>query len=435
MKRGILYILLSCLIHQTYSQTLATQRCTAFEKGMNLSNWLEAAWQPNWPTSNGYSKADLQKMKDAGIKSLRLPICFARVVDSIAPYFVDTNHVLFSRIDSVIQWANELQMNVIIDNHHEWSFTNERWRVNRERFAHLWAVVAAKYKYLDPNRYTFELLNEPPLFFALDSLNNVFNDAIDSIRQHSTSHTIIVTPNASSLGIAYNTNYTPLPDTNLIYTWHCYDPVDFTHQGFTWTNPVFPTGTPFPIIPTSFYESILYEGITRLNHWRDTFNRPVFLGEFGVGEFADDASRCNWMEYMGHQLDSTHTSWFYWDWRWDFSLFNSHVVSADSVIPCFAHALHLYGDTVFSSMKQEQSLVPFNANVYPTIICTGNSFHISVEGVSNFNCKIFDSTGRLVQQQNFTQSETNVSFPYECGIYFVQVMADNKMVVKKLVVD
>lgn len=435
MKKLFSLLLSSFLYVQLFSQSTASQRCAAFEKGMNISNWLEAGWQAGWPTANGYSKADLIKMHDAGIKSLRLPICFARIADSIAPYHVDTNHLLFSRIDSVIKWADELQMNVIIDNHHEWSFTNELWRTNRERFAHLWAVVANKYKYLDPNRYTFELLNEPPLFFALDSLNIIMNDAIDSIRQFTTAHTIIVTPNASSLGIAYTTAYKPLPDTNLIYTWHCYDPVDFTHQGFNWTNPVFPTGTPFPIIPTSFYESILYEGITRINHWRDTFNRPVFLGEFGVGEHADDISRCNWIEFMERQLDSTHTTWFYWDWRWDFTMFKSHVVSGDSIIPCFKHALHLYGDTVFSSINTELNAETFSIHLYPNIIVSGNSCHVSAEGISHFNCKIVDGAGRIVHEQNINQTEINILLPFDRGIYFVLFIAEGKRVVKKLMID
>lgn len=431
-KTFFLLTALFCLI-QVFAQTTAKERCAAFDKGMNLSNWLEAPWQPNWPTATGYTRTDVQLMKDAGIQSLRLPICFARISDSIAPYNVDTNHLLFTRIDSVLQWADELQMNVIIDNHHEWSFANDRWRVNLERFSHLWGVLANRYKYLNPSRYSFELLNEPPLFFAMDSLNIVFNDAIDSIRKYTTTHTIIVSPNASSLGVAFVDKYVPLADTNLIYTWHCYDPVDFTHQGFIWSNPVFPTGTPFPTTPTSFYESVLYEGINRLDHWRDTFNKPVFLGEFGVSEFADDESRCNWISFMGDQLDSTHTPWFYWDWRWDFSMFHSHVVSADSVIPCIAHALHLYGDTVISSIHQESAGKLAEVKFYPNTITNGSTCYVNAEGISNFNCRIFDSSGRMLIQQKFNQSEGKLTLNLDPGIYFVQLNTGDKMVVKKLI--
>ena len=106
---------LSCLLGillfaapNSYAQSVAHQRCAAFEKGLNVSNWLESTWQENWPTETGYTKSDLQDMKDAGITSLRLPIQFAAVVDTLPPFTVHTEHVLFSRVDTVIAWATEL---------------------------------------------------------------------------------------------------------------------------------------------------------------------------------------------------------------------------------------------------------------------------------------------------------------------------------------
>jgi endoglucanase len=344
MKRLILCIVLVLGFSNLFAQTVAHQRCASFERGMNISNWLEAPWQTNWPTETGYTKADLQLMKDAGIKSLRLPINFAEISDSIYPYNVDTAHVLFQRIDTVIKWADELSMNLIIDNHHGWELTNENWRTYKDRFAKLWGTVAKKYQYLDPEHYFFELLNEPPIAFnELDSLNLLFTTAIDSIRNYTTAHSIIVSPNLGSWGMAFDL-YRPLEDTNLIYTWHCYDPIDFTHQGFSWGTP-YPAGTPFPYV-NSFYEQFLYTGLQRVIHWKDSFDMPLFLGEFGVSEHADADSRCRWVELVTHTADSMDIPSFYWDWRWDFSMFNGHVVSEDSIIPCFKYALRLYSDTV-----------------------------------------------------------------------------------------
>ncbi|MBK7150082.1 MAG: hypothetical protein IPH78_15090 [Bacteroidetes bacterium] len=58
-------------------------------------------------------------------------------MDTTAPYNVDTTHVLFSRIDSVIKWCDELGLNLIIDNHHGWTLNNQAWRPQLYRFAHL----------------------------------------------------------------------------------------------------------------------------------------------------------------------------------------------------------------------------------------------------------------------------------------------------------
>lgn len=433
MKRILLLLVITLWCIQLNAQSVAHERCAALGKGMNISNWLERGWDSNWPTANGYTKSDLEKMKEAGVQSLRLPVTFARVVDSVAPYYVDTNHIVFQRIDSVIQWADELQMNVIIDNHHEWTLANDNWRNQLPRFAHVWGTIAHRYQHLDPNRYTFELLNEPAILFALDSLNIMFNTAIDSIRKYTTVHTIIVSPNVGSMGMSF-ASYRPLADTNLIYTWHCYDPLDFTHQGFAWHNPFYPAGTVFPGTPASFYEELLYNGVAHVMHWKDTFNLPVFLGEFGVSEHADAASRCNWIEFVGNKLDENNIPWFYWDWRWDFSMFNSHIVSADSVLPCFKHALHLYGDTLVSDVVNHKQELP-GVTAYPTLIAQGGNFHVQVKDADAFQLKIMDASGRLVETFNSNGTDIKVPVNLESGFYLVQVCSGNRTAVVKVLVQ
>lgn len=415
--------LLIAFVELTNAQSVAEQRCAAFGKGQNLSNWLEARWQTNYPTPDGYTFADVVKMKESGIQSLRLPICFAALTDSVAPYEVDTASAVWDRIDTVISWADALQMNVIIDNHHEWDIFNQNWRTKLPRFSHLWSVVAQRYSYLDPNRYTFELLNEPAFGIAIDSLNEVFRVTIDTIRQYTTAHTIIVSPNFSSSGQAYE-GYQPFADTNLIYTWHSYDPYQFTHQGFSWASPSVPLGTTFPSLMTML-ENAWYQ----VTNWQTTYHKPVFLGEFGTGVFGDDVSRCNWIEYFGTRLDSFNMPWFYWDWRWDFSMFNSHVVSGDSIIPCFKHALHLYGDTL--SGIGETSVLPLQ--VYPnpvSDVCT-----VSTTTNEAATLTVLDAEGR----RYFTTSFTGVFHlpikQWSNGIYFVQVSSKGRYGIKRLVVQ
>ena len=404
MSRFVLSILFIIMVGNAQSQSLAHQRCAAFERGMNISNWLEAPWQTDWPTETGYSKADIQLMKDAGIKSLRLPINFAEISDTLYPFDVDTAHVLFQRIDTVIKWADELSMNLIIDNHHGWTLTNANWRSHKDRFAKLWGIVAKKYQYLDPEHYFFELLNEPPITFTdLDSLNLLFNTAIDSIRKYTTVHSVVVSPPIGSWGMTFNL-YRPLQDTNLIYTWHCYDGINFTHQGLVWNDPYYPTGNEFPTQGDPFYEQFLFEGVKRVIHWKDSFDIPVFLGEFGVSEHAPAESRCRWMEFLTHKTDSMNIPWFYWDWRWDFSMFNGHVISEDSIIPCFKYALHLYSDTVsgievFGKGKDD-------IYIYPNPV----SETFSVNGI-DFPARVMitDAAGQLVYDGMLTKS-CDVSF-------------------------
>ena len=429
MKKLLLLSSLFFVNQFIFSQSVAQQRCDRFEKGMNLSNWMEAYWQTGWPTANGYTRADLVKMKEAGIKSIRLPIGFASVTDTLPPYNVDTTHVLFARIDTVISWCDELGLNMIIDNHHNWDIFNQNWRTKIDRFSHMWSVVSEHYKYLDPERYTFELLNEPAFGIALDSLNIVFSHAIDSIRQHTTGHSIIASPNFSSNGAAF-VPYVPFADTNIIYTWHSYDPYQFTHQGFTWAQPQMPLGTTFP----GAYDQGLYNAWTGVLDWRNTYHKPVFLGEFGTGEFGDAASRCNWLQFFGNKIDSFNMPWFYWDWRWDFSLFNSHIVSEDSVIPCFKHALHLYGDTLISSVNNLKA-EELQAEIFPNPASPATGCNVLVSDAEETTLAVYDVAGRKIYETLFNRQTALPVHILNSGIYLLTLQCRNKIARRKLVLD
>jgi endoglucanase len=413
------------------AQSPAHDRCAAFGKGQNISNWLEAYWQGNWPSANGYTKKDLEDMKAAGSSSIRLPIAFSAIVDTVAPYYVDTAHVLFSRIDSVIKWSDELGLNLIIDNHHGWTLSNQAWRHQLYRFAHLWSAVSARYSYLDPERYTFELLNEPAIGFDLDSLNIMFNTAIDSIRQHTTAHSIIVSPHFGSVGLAFN-NYVPLADTNLIYTFHCYDPQNFTHQGFSWTSPPFPAGQLFPDY-ANFFEPPLYQSWNIVRNWKTQYNLPVFLGEFGVSNHADATSKCKWIEYIATNLVQMDMPWFYWDWRYDFAMFSSATPNADSIIPCIGYYLGLYGDTTFNSVAAliEKKNV---ANLTPTLLTKGEACRVQFATSGYYTIEVLDMHGKLLTKHTSTEPEQHIPMPYQSGIYFLRIQNGREVQTSKVMI-
>ena len=429
MKKSVLLLILVGIgSHMVMAQSVAQQRCNAFGKGMNLSNWLEAYWQNNFPTPDGYSYSDLVKMKQAGIQSIRLPIGFASATDTAAPYAVDLNHPLFSRIDSVISWCDDLELNLIIDNHHNWDIFNQNWRNKIDRFSHMWSVVSNRYKNLDPERYSFELLNEPAFGIAIDSLNIVFSHAIDSIRQHTTTHSIIASPNFSSNGAAF-ANYTPFSDTNIIYTWHSYDPYQFTHQGFTWASPQMPAGQTFP----GAFDQGLYTAWNTVVSWRDTYQKPVFLGEFGTGVFGDEASRCNWLALFGSKIDSFNMPWFYWDWRWDFSLFKNNTISSDSVVPCFRSALHLYGDTLLSSIPTvNENALNFSLFPNPAIVSSGINLTTNCTDVARVT--IYDLNGKSMYR-NYFYEQTAIPIQFAVGIYVAEVTAGTKTERRKLIIQ
>ncbi|MDB5283816.1 MAG: hypothetical protein JWO06_2891 [Bacteroidota bacterium] len=425
MKKLFILSLLWLSISQGNAQSLAQRRCDNLQKGVNLSNWMEGYWLSNWPVPNIYTRDFLVEMKNAGMKSVRMPICFALVTDTLPPYNVDTNSAAFAIVDSVITWTHELDLNLIIDNHHQWTLSDSTWRSTEPRLSHLWSVLAQRYRYLDPEKYYFEILNEP-FDITNDSLAPLFTAVVDTIRKYTTAHTIVVSPTAWSGGIGFS-EYQPLADTNLIYTFHSYDPFPFTHQGFSWANPYYPTGTPYPNSGFDFTLTLAWEFAMQ---WRDNFHLPVFLGEFGVGIHPDDASRCNWIDTVGAQIDFNHLSSFSWDVRGDFPLYKSGAISADSVIPCFSEALHLYGNQAEGVQNlKDEFLIQISPNpALGMFSCTSNS-------AKEVELELLDNTGRKVLAKRFlNQCEVDVK-SLARGMYLVKTTADNFTSLQKVIIQ
>lgn len=338
------FLFLSCGLLQ--AQSVAHTREARLGKGINLSNWLEAYWLgSNWPEPARYDKQDLQAVKDAGMQTIRAPFCFAIITDSLPPYNVNWAHPAVAWLDSLIGWCDDLQLNLIIDNQHEWNLTNANFQDKIPPMTAMWRQTVQRYGALDPERYFFEVLNEPPVGLLPANADAVNQACIDTIRAYDQSHTLIVGPHTASIGSSFLT-FQPYTDTNLIYTFHTYEPLYFTHQGFTWFPVPFPTGTIFPFLGD---DALVRSSLQGVADWRNTHDRPVFMGEFGVGIFADADSRCRWVELMGELIDDLEFNWCYWDWGGvapsDFSMFGSLPPSANSILPCFADALHLYQPT------------------------------------------------------------------------------------------
>jgi hypothetical protein len=325
-------------------------------------------------------------------------------------------------------------MRVIIDNHHGWDLTTENWRSKMDAFTHLWSVLAQRYSTLDPEMFTFELLNEPAILFPNDSLRIIFSTAIDSIRQHTTAHTIIVSPHFGSSALALPLMQ-PYADTNLIYTWHTYDPLDFTHQGLTWNEPFFPSGNPFPHEDTTWLETMVYDGWQNVQNWKTEHQLPMFLGEFGVSNYADDESACNWMTLIGTNLRDMEIPWFYWDWRYDFAMFNSSTVSADSIIPCFRTALGLYGDNSLSVDQPTHQSTAMNVLLYPNPVAMGEFFTMRLPFQSESTVQVTDMTGRLVAHITTNEIDVRLVAPVSSGLYYVTITQEKYVGRVKLLVQ
>ncbi len=310
-----------------------------FSKGINLTNWFQAGSTRQIQFAK-YTKDDFVRIKSLGCDVIRLPINLHFMTNGAPDYVIDP--LLFEFMDLVVDWAEELKIHLLLDNH---TFDpNANTEVSVESILlKVWPQMAAHYKNRS-NYVYFEVLNEPH-GITTAVWCQIQQRVIDAIRAIDTKHTIVV--GASGYN-SYNElkNMPVYSDNNLIYTFHFYDPFMFTHQGATWTSYMQDiSGVPFPYdaarmpaTPTStkgtWVESSMnnYKNdgtVTAVKqlidiavNFKTSRNVNVFCGEFGVYiPNSPHTDRVYWYDVVRKYLEEKGIPWTSWDYQGGFGLF------------------------------------------------------------------------------------------------------------------
>lgn len=325
----------------TVTSAATWQRVNAIHKGVNYSNWLEAYWLipfGTYPESDKFTSSLTSDFSTLGFDAIRLPVTFENLAESTAPYTLDTEHPTFDLIDNAIQWAANNNMKLIIDMHHGEDLTDANFQTELPRLKAIWEQIIDLYGDLDPDRYLFEVYNEP---HAISNANfrTVAQELVDVIRSAGATHSVVVGATGFN-GATDLLSFTPLDDPDIIYTFHFYEPYSFTHQLLSFTNTFLPARN-FPINDDIDVVTAMINGV---GQWSDFYNAPVIVGEFGVSMNAAEADRCNWVTTVADLFENNALPWFYWgaiDLSNGFGFFDGGVVSVNTMEPCFGTALGL----------------------------------------------------------------------------------------------
>ena len=326
--------------------SLAFQRAEHLRKGINLSMW--------YAQSSDYSAARLESfttptdvalIKSLGFDHVRLSIDPVPLIAE--PQGGTLRPDAMARLDRTVADINNAGLNVVLDIHpgEAWIEPLNRGDDGAQRFYAFWGSFAGHFSKTDPNHVFFELLNEPTLG-DLYRWQGIQARAVARIRVVAPQHTIIAT--ASNYGSVDATlAMEPVRDENVIYTFHDYNPMWFTHQGASWGTQgwVFLRGVPYPTTPQNVQAAMAQEPDERVRYdvekfgyerwdavrigaeiavvaeWGQRRGVPMYAGEFGVYRaYADPKARDLWISDMRTALESKHIGWCMWDYQGSFGL-------------------------------------------------------------------------------------------------------------------
>jgi aryl-phospho-beta-D-glucosidase BglC (GH1 family) len=327
-------------------KSLAFARAEHLRHGINLSGWYAQTGDFSAARMNAYATpADFQLIKSLGFDHVRLSIDPEPLIAD--PQLGSLRLEPMARLDKTVKEIIAAGLNVVLDIHPEDNWKTQLTRTDEgpERLCAFWSTFAGHYAALDPERVFFEILNEPTLQ-DLYRWEGIQARVVARIRLVAPHHTLIATSSMYS-GIDNLLAMEPVRDENVIYTFHDYDPMWFTHQGATWGSEgwVFVRGVPYPSSPENIQAVLGQEQdererlwlqrygwerwdaahvgfeVAAMAEWAQRRGVPLYCGEFGVYKaYADPKMRTTWISDMRTALESKHIGWAMWDYQGNFGL-------------------------------------------------------------------------------------------------------------------
>jgi aryl-phospho-beta-D-glucosidase BglC (GH1 family) len=316
-------------------------------RGLNLGGWfsqvdcIEEKDPQGFPGFYNHAKTfitvqDLQRIKNWNFNHVRLPIDYFNFFKGKN---LEHDEQAFELLDKAIEQILSIGIALILDLHkcpgHDFHsgtlkveqpfFTDQNCR---EAAKLVWAVLAERYG--NKNGILLEILNEPVAPDA-DVWNKVKDEFFWHIRKYAPKAPIVVGSNLWNNPAEFK-NLTPIEDDNVLYSFHSYQPVIFTHQNASWIpepyfhqNRVWPgcyappqskeLATKLPIEDGNWNKERLRSTMENALEFRAKHNVPVACNEFGVYVQVDRQSQLNWLRDFTSLLEEADVGFSYWNYK------------------------------------------------------------------------------------------------------------------------
>lgn len=325
-------------------------------RGINLSHWFAQSETYNpFHLENFISDDDLDLLAGLGFQHVRLPVDPALLIDLNNPESLNVEYLGY--LDSALDRILERDLGVIVDLQANDEF--KEYLAGDDQFVDTFVQFSgALAQHLSPRNPDFlflEVLNEPSFnFFAPSDVDPVKRwdwvqgEILGAFRAGAPEHTAIATGYDWS-GIDGLQKLTPVADPNVVYNFHFYEPMTFTHQGANWIDAHFEliSDLPYPYNPVECDAVILRMTEEDLRHvaqsycdqqwnadkikariglaaaWATEHNVRLTANEFGVyRNFVQEEDRVSWIYDVRTALEEYDIGWAMWDYTGGFGLFD-----------------------------------------------------------------------------------------------------------------
>ena len=311
------------------------KRFEGFQKGVNLGGWISQYYRRDEEYFNTFiTEEDIEEIAALGFDHVRVPVDYNVLED-------EEGNVLeagFKHLEDCRRWCADRGLNMLIDLHECYGYSFDPLKdmdrraffydeALQARFLNLWREIAERFKD-HADQIAFEPLNEIVLYDVAQAWNDLAGRYIKLMRSIIPDCRLVIG------GVCYNSVLTvpllDLPTTEgIIYNFHCYEPLIFTHQGAYWVDGMpadFRIGYPRTLkeyraagemLDAEVTGGVQTEGIREIGEafFEDIFapaiekaakdDVPLYCGEYGVIDLADNADKLRWLKDI-HAVMNKH---------------------------------------------------------------------------------------------------------------------------------
>ena len=328
-----------------------------YKKGINLGGWLSQNTFTKEHLDTFIVEDDIKKISTFGVDHIRLPIDFENIENDDG----SVKESGYRYIDNCINWCRKYKLNLILDLHKTcgYIFDDAEYSSDffdsidlQDRFINLWDVISKRYA-KDSDIVMLELLNEVVRSDVAEKWNKIALRAIAKIRENSKDVKILYGGVCNSAISSVKYLAAP-PDENIVYNFHCYEPLIFTHQSAWWADGMptdFHIGYPGDVkeymresakmpcamngpfgeegfmlteLSPVFFENIFKEAVA----YAEKNNVPLYCGEYGCIELAPPEDSLRWLRDINAAFEKFGIGRALWSYKeMNFGLIDEHYSS------------------------------------------------------------------------------------------------------------
>ncbi len=214
-----------------------------FKHGVNLGGWLSQSDYAHEHLENFIREEDIEKIASWGCDHVRLPFDYNIMLGEDMSVRADA----FTYLDRCVKWCEKYGLHMILDLHKTPGFSfdkgeqesgffeNEKYQ---NIFIAMWCEIAKHYAD-KADHIAFELLNEITEQKYATVWNGIAMRTIREIRRFAPKNPVLI-------GGIYNNSIFGLTllekpdDDNIVFNFHYYNPLVFTHQKAYWIDEMSP---------------------------------------------------------------------------------------------------------------------------------------------------------------------------------------------------